>query len=182
MDLAEAERRYGPRIDGDVPTRMWVAQVDGRDVGMVQDYRVGDHADYAEKTRDPEAAAFDYLIGDPDLVGRGIGTRIVGQFLRERLRPAYPDAPRFLLWPADEDLYPFPRGLECARSHVVAILDPLLDRPERIGARPLTMRSQGIATRAVGLFVLAACTAGQVGCATGPSSWTRCAESANGIQ
>jgi aminoglycoside 6'-N-acetyltransferase len=99
MDLAEAERRYGPRIDGDVPTRMWVAQVDGRDVGMVQDYRVGDHADYAEKTRDPEAAAFDYLIGDPDLVGRGIGTRMVGQFLRERLRPAYPDAPRFLASP-----------------------------------------------------------------------------------
>jgi aminoglycoside 6'-N-acetyltransferase len=99
MDLAEAERRYGPRIDGDVPTRMWVARVDGRDVGMVQDYRVGDHDEYAAKTGDPEAAAFDYLIGDPDLVGRGIGTRLVGQFLRERLRPAYPDAPRFLASP-----------------------------------------------------------------------------------
>ncbi|MGH3482757.1 MAG: GNAT family N-acetyltransferase [Nocardioidaceae bacterium] len=99
MDLAEAERRYGPRIDGDAPTRMWIAQVDGRDVGMVQDYRVGDHADYAEKTRDPEAAAFDYLIGDPDLVGRGIGTRMISQFLRERLRPAYPDAPRFVASP-----------------------------------------------------------------------------------
>lgn len=99
MDLAEAERRYGPRIDGEMPTRMWVAQVDGRDVGMVQDYRVGDHGDYAEKTRDPEAAAFDYLVGDPGLVGRGIGTRMVGQFLRERLRPAYPDAPRFLASP-----------------------------------------------------------------------------------
>lgn len=99
MNQAEAERRYGPRIDGDVPTRMWVAQIDGRDAGMVQDYRVADHADYAEKTRDPEAAAFDYLIGDPDLVGRGIGTRMISQFLRERLRPAYPDAPRFIASP-----------------------------------------------------------------------------------
>jgi RimJ/RimL family protein N-acetyltransferase len=99
MDLAEAERRYGPRIDGDVPTRMWVARIDGRDIGMVQDYRVGDHDEYAAKTGDPEAAAFDYLIGDPELVGRGIGTRMVGQFLREKLRPAYPDAPRFLASP-----------------------------------------------------------------------------------
>jgi aminoglycoside 6'-N-acetyltransferase len=99
MDITEAKRRYGPRIDGDVPTRMWVARIDGRDVGMVQDYRVGDHADYAEKTGDPEAAAFDYLIGDPDLVGRGIGTRMIGWFLVDRLRPAYPDAPRFLASP-----------------------------------------------------------------------------------
>ena len=99
MDLTEALRRYGPRIDGDVPTRMWVAQVDGRDVGMVQDYRVGDHADYAAKTGDPDAAAFDYLIGDPGLVGRGIGTRLIGQFLVDRLRPAYPEAPRFLASP-----------------------------------------------------------------------------------
>ncbi|HYJ69661.1 MAG TPA: GNAT family N-acetyltransferase [Nocardioidaceae bacterium] len=99
MDLTEALRRYGPRIDGDVPTRMWVAQVDGRDVGMVQDYRVGDHAEYAAKTGDPDAAAFDYLIGDPGLVGRGIGTRLIGQFLVDRLRPAYPEAPRFLASP-----------------------------------------------------------------------------------
>lgn len=99
MDIAEARRRYSPRIDGGVPTRMWVARVDSRDVGMVQDYRVGDHAEYAEKTRDPEAAAFDYLIGDPELVGRGIGTRMIGRFLVERLRPAYPDAPRFLASP-----------------------------------------------------------------------------------
>jgi aminoglycoside 6'-N-acetyltransferase len=99
MDLAEAERRYGPRIDGDVPIRMWVIRLGGRDVGMLQDYRVGDNDEYAAKTGDPDAAAFDYLIGDPDLVGRGIGTRMVGQFLRERLRPAYPDAPRFLASP-----------------------------------------------------------------------------------
>lgn len=99
MDLAEATRRYGPRIDGQTPTRMWVVLLGGRDVGMMQDYRVGDHEEYAAKTRDPEAAAFDYLIGDPDLVGRGIGTRMVGQYLRERLRVAYPDAPRFLASP-----------------------------------------------------------------------------------
>ncbi len=44
--------------------------------------------------------------------------------------------------------------------------------PRRTGAGPLTMRSQGIAARAFGLAMLAVCAAGQVGCATGPSSWT----------
>lgn len=99
MDLAEAKRRYGPRIDGEVPTRMWVVRLASRDAGMLQDYRVGDHSEYAAKTGDPDAAAFDYLIGDPDLVGRGVGTRMVGQFLRQRLRMAYPNAPRFLASP-----------------------------------------------------------------------------------
>jgi hypothetical protein len=34
------------------------------------------------------------------------------------------------------------------------------------------MRSPGIAARAVGLLLLAAAAAGQVGCASGPTSWT----------
>ncbi|SRR5579875_803844 len=34
------------------------------------------------------------------------------------------------------------------------------------------MRSRGIAVRAAGLVLLAACAAGQLGCASGPSSWT----------
>jgi hypothetical protein len=34
------------------------------------------------------------------------------------------------------------------------------------------MRSQRIAARAAGLALLAACAAGQAGCASGPSSWT----------
>ncbi len=35
------EARYGPCIDGMSPTRMWVAEVNGRSVGFVQDYRWG---------------------------------------------------------------------------------------------------------------------------------------------
>ena len=37
----EVADRYGPRIDGCTPTRMWVAEVNGRSVGFVQDYRLG---------------------------------------------------------------------------------------------------------------------------------------------
>lgn len=95
----DAERRYGPRIRGDDPTRMWVVGVDGRDVGYLQAYRVGDYKDYAVATGEPDAVAFDYLIGDPELIGKGIGTRMIWEFLRDVLAPGCPDAPRFLASP-----------------------------------------------------------------------------------
>ena len=36
------------------PTRMWVAEVNGRSVGFVQDYRIGDYPEYAVLGPDPE--------------------------------------------------------------------------------------------------------------------------------
>ncbi len=99
LTLAAAEERYGPRIEGADPTRMWVVQVGGRDVGYAQHYRVGDHDEYAVKTRAPQAVGFDYLIGEPDLVGRGLGTRMVWSFLRDVLVPAYPDVTSFIASP-----------------------------------------------------------------------------------
>jgi aminoglycoside 6'-N-acetyltransferase len=101
--VAEAAQKYGPRLRGEEPTRMWVAVLDGRDIGYLQEYRVGDHPDYAAATGQPEAAAFDYLIGEPDLVGKGLGTRLIWEFLRDVVGPSYPDAPRFLASPAPDN-------------------------------------------------------------------------------
>jgi RimJ/RimL family protein N-acetyltransferase len=91
-DEAAAERHYGPALDGDDPTRLWVLEVAGRSVGMLQDYRVGDHPDYALLTAKPDAAALDYLIGDPAWVGRGLGTRMLWVFVRDVVHPGHPQA------------------------------------------------------------------------------------------
>lgn len=99
LTLEAAEERYGPRIDGDHPVRMWLIAVGGRGAGYVQHYRVGELDEYAVKTRAPEAVGFDYLIGEPALVGRGIGTRMIWTFLRDVLVPAYPDVDRFVASP-----------------------------------------------------------------------------------
>ncbi|MEP6526685.1 MAG: GNAT family N-acetyltransferase [Nocardioidaceae bacterium] len=99
FDVAAATAKYGPRIEGVAPTRMWVVQVDGRDAGYVQDYRVRDHDEYAVKTQDLDAVAFDYLIGDPDSVNKGIGTRMIWTYLRDVLRRDYPEAVRFIASP-----------------------------------------------------------------------------------
>ena len=89
-DLAAAERHYGPALDGADPTRLWVLELNGRSVGMLQDYRVTDHPEYALLTAKPDAVGMDYLIGDPSWVGRGIGTRMLWAYLRDVVRPHYP--------------------------------------------------------------------------------------------
>lgn len=99
LTLEEAERHCRPAIDGEDPTRMWVVQADGRAVGMVQDYCVGDHESYATATGDPQAIGFDYLLGDPGLTGRGLGTRMLWTYLTQVVLPAYPAAPRLLASP-----------------------------------------------------------------------------------
>lgn len=98
-DLAAAERHYGPAIDGTEPTRRWVVEVNGRSVGTVQDYLIGDHPEWALLTAKPEAVGFDYLIGESAWVGRGTGTRMLWQFLRDVVGPAYPEAPEYFAAP-----------------------------------------------------------------------------------
>jgi len=98
-DLAAAERHYGPAIDGTDPTRVWVIEVNGRSVGFVQDYLIGDHPEYALLTAQPDAVGFDYAIGERSRVGHGLGTRMLWQFLRDVVRPGYPEARTFFAAP-----------------------------------------------------------------------------------
>lgn len=98
-DVPAAEANYGPAIDGDDPTRLWVIELNGRSVGFIQDYRIGDHPEYALLTAEPDAIGFDYAIGARSWVGKGVGTRVVWTFLRDVVRPHYPEAPRYFAAP-----------------------------------------------------------------------------------
>ncbi len=91
-DLAAAEKHYGPAIDGEDPTRLWVVEINGRSVGFVQDYLIGDHPEYAALTARPDAVGIDYAIGDATWAGRGTGTRMLWHFLRDVVRPHHPEA------------------------------------------------------------------------------------------
>lgn len=92
--------RLLPRLSGEVPVRMWVVEVQGRAVGWVQGYRLADQPEYGAKVGDLDAVGFDYAIGEPALVGRGLGTRMIWEFCRDVLRREYPDAPRFVASPS----------------------------------------------------------------------------------
>ena len=82
---------YGPDIDGKTPVTFWVIEANGRSIGFCQDYRISDEPDYALLTPDPDAIGFDYAIGEPAFVGRGIGPRMAWVWLTSIPR-RYPGA------------------------------------------------------------------------------------------
>lgn len=99
LDLAAAERKYGPRIAGESPTRVHVAVVADEDVGFLQHYRIGDYPDYAAATGLPAAVGIDYVIGDPRLTGRALGPQLIWSYLRDVALPAHPTARQALASP-----------------------------------------------------------------------------------
>ncbi len=89
---------YARRIDGLTPTRMWVVEVNGRSVGFVQDYRIGDYPDYAVLGPDPDAIGIDYAIGVDGWRGRGLGQRVLWAWML-RARTRFPEATSYFAAP-----------------------------------------------------------------------------------
>ncbi|MFD1827508.1 MULTISPECIES: GNAT family N-acetyltransferase [Mumia] len=98
-DVPDARKWYGARLSGDDPTRMWVVEVDGAPVGSLQDYPVAADDDLAVRVQLPGSVGFDYLIGDPREVGRGLGTQVLAAYLRDVVLPGHRDARWFVACP-----------------------------------------------------------------------------------
>lgn len=91
------EAQYGPQIDGMTPTRMWVAEINGRSVGFLQDYRIGDYPEYAVLGPDPDAIGVDYALSE-EWSGRGFGARVLWVWMA-RARHRFPEATTFFAAP-----------------------------------------------------------------------------------
>ncbi len=89
--------QYGPSIDGMTPTRMWIAEVNGRSVGFVQDYRIGDYPEYAVLGPDPAAIGLDYALAE-EWSGRGLGVRVLWAWML-RARHRFPEATTYFAAP-----------------------------------------------------------------------------------
>jgi RimJ/RimL family protein N-acetyltransferase len=90
--------QYGPELDGMTPTRIWIAEVNGRSVGFRSDYRIKDYPDYALLGPDPEAVGVDYAIGEPQYVGRGLGVHVLWVWAL-RAAQRFPDVATFYAAP-----------------------------------------------------------------------------------
>lgn len=65
------------------PNEHFVIELDRRPIGMIQTYLVDDNPDWkAVVGSEPNLAGVDLLIGEADLVGRGLGPEVLMQFAR----------------------------------------------------------------------------------------------------
>jgi aminoglycoside 6'-N-acetyltransferase len=82
------ERDFGTSVDGGDATEMFVAMLDGEPLGLIQRYPIAAYPEYVEElTRvcaiPPGSLSIDYLIGEPDARGRGVGAAMIGAFVAE---------------------------------------------------------------------------------------------------
>ena len=77
---------------------MWVVEVGGDPVGFVQDYRIRDYPETAVLVPDPDAVGVDYLIGEVEWTGRGVGRRMLTSWF-ELAQGGYPDAETYFAAP-----------------------------------------------------------------------------------
>jgi aminoglycoside 6'-N-acetyltransferase len=90
------ERDFGASIDGDEPNEDHLVLLDGRAIGLIQYSRFADYPEYLVELEPivavpPGAVSIDYLIGEPGLVGQGVGTAMIAAFV-DRIWAADPFA------------------------------------------------------------------------------------------
>ncbi|HET7567568.1 MAG TPA: GNAT family N-acetyltransferase [Gaiellaceae bacterium] len=86
-DLERTRAHYLPAIRGEEPTDLYVLVVDGRDVGMLQTYLAVDYPEWEAVVQvGPGVSGVDVMIGEEELVGLGLGPRVLAAFVRDCVR------------------------------------------------------------------------------------------------
>lgn len=97
IGLDEVRAKYRPRLEGQRATLMHIVTADERPFGFVQSYRIMDSPDYAEEIGVSDGVGMDYFIGEPELIGRGLGRAMLQAYLDEILFPSFPNEQRCIV-------------------------------------------------------------------------------------
>jgi aminoglycoside 6'-N-acetyltransferase len=88
--LGAIASRYGPSVDGTDPTECFIVQRCGVPIGFAQRYRLVDNLSWqkslAESGCPADSAGIDYLIGELEWIGRGVGPQLIAQLTEMVLR------------------------------------------------------------------------------------------------
>lgn len=84
--LEALDRDFGPTADGKEPAEDYIAMLDGSPIGVMQYCHFVDYPEYLAEMVDvypvgEGTVSIDYLVGDPDRVGRGVGTAMIEAFV-----------------------------------------------------------------------------------------------------
>ena len=116
FDLVSVEQNYGPLAEGVDPTEGFIVHFGDRPIGYVQRYLIDEHPEWRETIRGALGHAggigIDYLIGEPDLVGRGVGRRLIPRFVDASWK-RYPSANRIAVALQQENIASW-KALEAA--------------------------------------------------------------------
>ena len=100
-DLAAVAAKYGPRIRGEEPTEMWIAEFEGEPAAMLQCYRHVDHSETDAAVGVPDAVGIDYLVAAA-FRGRGLAGPLLAAFADHAL-DRFPDARVVVATPNEEN-------------------------------------------------------------------------------
>jgi aminoglycoside 6'-N-acetyltransferase len=89
--LAEVTEKFMPRIQGEYPTYDHIASYNGQPFGKIQCYKNVDHPEYAYEVDLQEGISVDLFIGEPALLGQGLGRRMLHEYVTTVAFGLYPD-------------------------------------------------------------------------------------------
>jgi aminoglycoside 6'-N-acetyltransferase len=80
----EVVEHYLPSIVGSDRTDLYMIVLDDRRAGFIQSYHLSDYPEYQERVAvEDGVAGVDLLIGEADLIGRGVGSEALDRFVRD---------------------------------------------------------------------------------------------------
>ena len=84
LDLESVNLKYGPRVDGIEPTRVFVIDHTKRPIGWIQWYLWSDYPEHAQQLGvEPSSAGIDLAIGELAMTGLGLGPVAILEFLTQ---------------------------------------------------------------------------------------------------
>ncbi|MFZ3572894.1 GNAT family N-acetyltransferase [Streptomyces sp. BH097] len=94
-------RDFGPATRGEEPSEDLLVHLGDSPIGLVQRCRLSDYPDYLAELATvvevpPGAMTIDYLIGEPQQIGRGLGSRMIRSVIQATWND-HPDAPCVLV-------------------------------------------------------------------------------------
>jgi RimJ/RimL family protein N-acetyltransferase len=128
----EVAASYRGKILGDVPTAPYIASLGGTPIGYLQTYRLVDYPDYSSAIgAGPDAAGVDMLIGEPTYAHRGLGARLLRQFLDDIVWPTT-RATTCWIGPSVHNTIAIRCYAKAGFVHARTVLVPGEDRPEYV--------------------------------------------------
>lgn len=100
-NLEEVKTKYLPRIRGESPTKMFVSCMGNKAIGMVQAYNVAEYPEYAKGIGNPKnAVSLDLFIGDPEEIGKGVGTEVLKTMSQQTVPEVFPETELIIATPS----------------------------------------------------------------------------------